>query len=122
MWRLIAALKSPARAIVLTSHAMDEVERLCDEVVIIAGGVLQAQGTCQRLRQLARSYVLDLSLAAPTPGPGRHADADAQLRPRDAAGSGSGSGSGAGALEAAFQAVLALVRASICPRAEVVND
>ena len=49
LWDLIANFKTGGRAIVLTTHYMEEAERLCDRVAIIDHGLIIAQGTPREL-------------------------------------------------------------------------
>jgi ABC-2 type transport system ATP-binding protein len=44
-WEVITGLKERGATVILTTHAMDEAERLCDRVAIIDGGHLVALGT-----------------------------------------------------------------------------
>ena len=44
-WEVVAGLKERGATVILTTHAMDEAERLCDRVAIIDGGRLVALGT-----------------------------------------------------------------------------
>jgi len=44
-WEVIAGLRERGATVILTTHAMDEAERLCDRVAIIDGGRLVALGT-----------------------------------------------------------------------------
>lgn len=44
-WDIVRALKAAGVTVVLTTHVMDEAERLCDEVAIIDHGRLLAQGS-----------------------------------------------------------------------------
>ena len=44
-WEVITGLKERGATVILTTHAMDEAERLCDRVAIIDGGGLVALGT-----------------------------------------------------------------------------
>jgi ABC-2 type transport system ATP-binding protein len=44
-WQLITDLRASGVTVVLTTHAMDEAERLADSVIIINGGRLVAAGT-----------------------------------------------------------------------------
>ena len=50
MRRLITRLRAGGRTILLSSHDLDEVERLCDRVGIVAGGRMLAEGTPDSLR------------------------------------------------------------------------
>ena len=45
IWSLIHRLKRNGKTILITTHYMEEAERLCDEIVIIDHGKLLAQGT-----------------------------------------------------------------------------
>jgi ABC-2 type transport system ATP-binding protein len=44
-WEVVTGLKERGATVILTTHAMDEAERLCDRVAIIDGGGLVALGT-----------------------------------------------------------------------------
>ncbi|HVW33054.1 MAG TPA: ABC transporter ATP-binding protein [Acidimicrobiia bacterium] len=44
-WEVVQGLKERGATVILTTHAMDEAERLCDRVAIIDGGHLVALGT-----------------------------------------------------------------------------
>jgi ABC-2 type transport system ATP-binding protein len=56
-------LKSEGKAIVYTTHYMEEVERLCDRVVIIDHGKVIANDTCENLyRTLPGSNILQVQL------------------------------------------------------------
>ena len=48
-WELINRIKARGKTIVLTTHYMEEAERLCDELVIVDQGKLIAQGTPDEL-------------------------------------------------------------------------
>src|SRR5450755_629763 len=45
LWDVIEALKARGRTVVLTTHYMEEAERLCDQVVIVDHGKVVARGT-----------------------------------------------------------------------------
>lgn len=47
VWGYLKGLKESGLTIVLTSHFMDEVEELCDQVLILRGGSCVFQGTIQ---------------------------------------------------------------------------
>ena len=51
VWELIRQLKQQGVTILLTTHLLDEVERLCDRIGIIKQGKLLAEGTLETLRQ-----------------------------------------------------------------------
>lgn len=46
---IILAFKAEGRCVVLSTHHMDEVERLCDRVAIVHRGEIRAEGTPQEL-------------------------------------------------------------------------
>ncbi len=47
LWRHLEALSAAGKTIILTSHYLEEVERLCDEIAIINKGKVVAEGTKQ---------------------------------------------------------------------------
>lgn len=49
LWDLVDELKQAGRTIILTTHYMDEAERLCDRVAIMDHGRIIAQGTTREL-------------------------------------------------------------------------
>ena len=49
LWELVEGLKQAGRTIILTTHYMDEAERLCDRVAIMDHGKVIALGTPQQL-------------------------------------------------------------------------
>ncbi len=49
VWALLAGLRAAGVAVVLTTHSMEEVEALADEVVLIADGVVAARGSVAQL-------------------------------------------------------------------------
>ncbi len=52
-WEVIGGLRERGATVILTTHAMDEAERLCDRVAIIDGGRLVALGTPGELTRSA---------------------------------------------------------------------
>lgn len=64
LWDLIRGLRDEGRAIILSTHYMDEVERLCDRAVVMDHGRVVAEGTP---RALVAAYgpesVIDVELA-----------------------------------------------------------
>lgn len=51
VWELIRSLKQQGVTVLLTTHLLDEVERLCDRIGIIKQGQLLAEGTLETLRK-----------------------------------------------------------------------
>jgi ABC-2 type transport system ATP-binding protein len=49
LWELVERLKQAGRTIILTTHYMDEAERLCDRVAIMDHGRILALGTPQQM-------------------------------------------------------------------------
>jgi ABC-2 type transport system ATP-binding protein len=49
LWDLVDGLKQAGRTIILTTHYMEEAERLCDRVAIMDHGKVIAEGTPQQL-------------------------------------------------------------------------
>src|SRR5689334_556298 len=65
LWELIEAFRAGGRAILLTTHYMEEAERLCDRVAIIDHGRVIALGTPRELiASLGAEHVLEFALSA----------------------------------------------------------
>jgi ABC-2 type transport system ATP-binding protein len=71
LWELIRALRAQGRTVLLTTHYMDEAERLCDRVAVVDHGKVIAQGTPRQLiADLGGEHVVEFTLdenAAPPP-------------------------------------------------------
>lgn len=64
LWGLIESFKSAGRSILLTTHYMEEAERLCDRVAIVDHGKMIALGTPKELIEALRAeHVLEFALA-----------------------------------------------------------
>ncbi len=63
----IRALRDEGRTILLSSHILGEVEKLCDSVTIIRSGTDVEHGTLGELRHLTRSTVTATVHSDPTP-------------------------------------------------------
>jgi ABC-2 type transport system ATP-binding protein len=61
-WELIQSIKARKKTIILTTHYMEEAELLCDEIAIVDGGRIIAQGSP---RQLLREHFADVMLELP---------------------------------------------------------
>jgi ABC-2 type transport system ATP-binding protein len=67
LWELIEGFKSDGRSILLTTHYMEEAERLCDRVAIVDHGRMIALGTpAELIAQLRAEHVLEFALAGNT--------------------------------------------------------
>jgi ABC-2 type transport system ATP-binding protein len=68
LWDLILQIKAEGRTIVLTTHYMDEAERLCDRVAIVDRGKVIRLGTPRQLiAALGGSQIIELSLDGEVP-------------------------------------------------------
>ncbi len=63
VWELVERLKQSGRSIILTTHYMDEAERLCDDVAIMDHGKIIARGTPRELiASLGADHVVEFAL------------------------------------------------------------
>jgi ABC-2 type transport system ATP-binding protein len=64
LWELIAGFKAAGRTVILTTHYMEEAERLCDRVAIVDQGRVIALGTPRELiASLGADQVVEFQLA-----------------------------------------------------------
>ena len=64
LWELIERFRAGGRSILLTTHYMEEAERLCDRVAIMDHGRIIAQGTPRELiASLGAEHVVEFALA-----------------------------------------------------------
>ena len=64
LWDLVDALKQAGRTIILTTHYMEEAERLCDRVAIMDLGRTIAQGTTRQLIALVGAeHIVEFAVA-----------------------------------------------------------
>jgi ABC-2 type transport system ATP-binding protein len=64
LWDLVDDLKRAGRTIILTTHYMDEAERLCDRVAIMDHGRIIALGTPQQLiASVGGDHIVEFALA-----------------------------------------------------------
>ncbi|HSB55152.1 MAG TPA: ABC transporter ATP-binding protein, partial [Gemmatimonadales bacterium] len=66
LWDLIAGLKAMGRTVILTTHYMEEAERLCDRVAVVDHGRVIAEGTPRELiASLGADQVVELTVSDP---------------------------------------------------------
>ncbi len=66
---LIREMRNQGRCIIISSHIMSEVSRLCDRLVIMADGALLMQGSpADLLRRTGRATLEDIFLATSATG------------------------------------------------------
>jgi ABC-2 type transport system ATP-binding protein len=66
LWDLVDQLKQAGRTIILTTHYMDEAERLSDRVAIMDHGKILALGTPQELiARVGGEHIVEFALTAP---------------------------------------------------------
>jgi len=77
LWEIIRSVREQGRSVLLTTHYMDEAERLCDRVAIVDKGQVIALGTPRELiAGLGGEHVVDFTLAS---GSSSAAQPDAML-------------------------------------------
>src|SRR5690606_12617150 len=73
LWDIIHAFRQAGRTVLLTTHYMEEAERLCDRVAIVDHGRVIALGSPRELiASLGGEHVLDFTLessSVPAPDP-----------------------------------------------------
>lgn len=78
LWEHILALKKGGRTIVLTTHYMEEAERLCDRVAILDRGRLLALGSpMQLVKEYGPERAIEVEWGNVAPDPVRLAELDA---------------------------------------------
>ncbi len=71
LWELIEDFRAAGRTVILTTHYMEEAERLCDRVAIIDHGRVIALGTPRELiASLGAEQVVEVAVAGGTAGAG----------------------------------------------------
>ncbi len=64
LWELVEQFKATGRTVLLTTHYMEEAERLCDRVAIVDHGAVIALGTPRELiERIGAEHVVHFSLA-----------------------------------------------------------
>ena len=65
LWDLVDELKQAGRTIILTTHYMEEAERLCDRVAIMDHGRIIALGTTQQLiASVGAEHIVEFAVAS----------------------------------------------------------
>eukprot|EP01105_Mastigella_eilhardi_P000276 TRINITY_DN1037_c0_g1_i2.p1 TRINITY_DN1037_c0_g1~~TRINITY_DN1037_c0_g1_i2.p1 ORF type:complete len:1665 (-),score=344.24 TRINITY_DN1037_c0_g1_i2:724-5268(-) len=76
LWDVIQKEREAGRVIVLTTHSMEEAEKLCTQLAVIVNGSIRCLGTVQHLKsKFGRGYRITLDLAAAPADVLRSADA-----------------------------------------------
>ncbi len=66
VWELVSQLRAAGMAVVLTTHYMDEAERLSDRLILLQAGKVRASGTTRELLgDVVGEHVVVLSTATP---------------------------------------------------------
>ncbi len=85
LWDVIGELQGLGRTIVLTTHYMDEAERLCDRIGIVDAGKIIALGTPSELiARLGGEHIVEFDLegSGPKPDPITFAELDSVIEAR----------------------------------------
>jgi ABC-2 type transport system ATP-binding protein len=68
LWDVIGGFRTAGRTVMITTHYMDEAERLCDRVAIVDHGRIIALGSpAQLIAQLGGEHIIDFSLTSQSP-------------------------------------------------------
>ena len=81
-WEVIAGLRDLGKTVFLTTHYMDEAQRLADRVAIIAGGEIVAARHARRTSATARRQPATISFRLPAASPAEVPAARRCDRPR----------------------------------------
>ncbi|XP_062844042.1 retinal-specific phospholipid-transporting ATPase ABCA4 isoform X2 [Trichomycterus rosablanca] len=69
LWNVIMSVIRDGRAVVLTSHSMEECEALCTRLAIMVNGTFKCLGTIQHLKyKFGDGYVVTMKIRADKPG------------------------------------------------------
>jgi ABC-2 type transport system ATP-binding protein len=83
IWDIIRDHRSRGRTIILTTHYMDEAEKLCDNLAVVDHGKLIAQGSpAQLIASLQGEHVIEFSLNGSSGDAGRSSEDDPILAPQ----------------------------------------
>jgi ABC-2 type transport system ATP-binding protein len=88
LWDVIRGFRDRGRTVLLTTHAMDEAERLCERVAIVDRGLVIALGTPRQLiARVGGEHVVEFHVAQPAAAAAPGADGNARGdKPRGAPG------------------------------------
>src|SRR5258708_22064976 len=68
LWNLVSQLRAEGRTIILTTHYMDEAERLCDRVAVMDYGRIIALGAPSELiASIGGEQIVEVSIRASAP-------------------------------------------------------
>ena len=82
LWDVILDLRARGRTTVLTTHYMDEAERLCDRVAIVDQGKVIALGSpADLIARLGGEHVVEFAVGGDGPAPDPSAFAEPGDRP-----------------------------------------
>jgi len=66
IWQRLLELKKQGKTLLLTTHYMDEAQRLCDNIILIDGGQILDNGTPQQLiKNHVKAHVFDVTKPLP---------------------------------------------------------
>jgi ABC-2 type transport system ATP-binding protein len=69
VWDIVDGFKKRGRTVVLTTHYMDEAEKLCDRIAVVDQGRIIAEGTPRELiRSLGGDHVIEIAVEEGAPG------------------------------------------------------
>ncbi len=67
IWQRLLELKKQGKTLLLTTHYMDEAQRLCDDIILIDGGKILDNGTPQQLiKNHVKAHVFDVTKPLPS--------------------------------------------------------
>ena len=70
LWDVVEAFRAGGGTVLLTTHFMDEAEKLSDRIAILDHGEILVQGTPRELiRSLGAEHVVEFASTVPVPGP-----------------------------------------------------
>ncbi len=68
LWDILRTMRSQGRTVLLTTHYMDEAERLCDRVAVVDHGKVIALGTpTELIARLGGEHLIEFALEDPRP-------------------------------------------------------